>query len=155
MKQNPEYERIQANMVAGKISSSGFLGEDQRTLQDILHEDNLTVLKTGYSHEAIAQRMGYLTEQGKKGMGSPVIVDDIFEVTADDHRGFIPCPFGDNFKAPKTNVMVKNLITSDTIHWTELNIHMIEKHGFYEGKGSFFRIDPEELVKIIFGKYID
>lgn len=150
MKQKPQYDRIQLNMLHGKISSSGFLGNDERKLQDILNEDDLLVSAMGYSHKAIAQRMRYLTEQGKKGLGSPVIVDEIYEVTVEEHRGFIPCPFGDNFKSPKTNVFIKNLITSETIRWTELNIHMIEQHGFYEGKGSFFRIDPELLVNIIF-----
>jgi hypothetical protein len=38
-----------------------------------------------------------------------------------------------------------------TISWTDLNIHMIEAHGFFEGKGSFFRIEPIELQRFCFG----
>jgi hypothetical protein len=27
---------------------------------------------------------------------------------------------------------------------------MIAKHGFFEGKGAFFRIEPAEIVSILF-----
>ena len=35
------------------------------------------------------------------------------------------------------------------ITFTDLHIHLIGSHGFYEGKGSLFRLNPEELVVII------
>jgi hypothetical protein len=31
-----------------------------------------------------------------------------------------------------------------------LNIHLIKEHGFFEGKGSPFRIEPSVLTKMIF-----
>jgi hypothetical protein len=31
-----------------------------------------------------------------------------------------------------------------------LNIHLVEEHGFFEGRGAFFRIEPEELIRVIF-----
>jgi hypothetical protein len=36
------------------------------------------------------------------------------------------------------------------MHWSDLNIHLIAKHGFFEGKGSAFRIEPKELISTIF-----
>jgi hypothetical protein len=45
---------------------------------------------------------------------------------------------------------VELLDTSSTIRWSDLNIHLIAEHGFFEGKGSSFRIEPARLVAAIF-----
>ncbi|MHC5179457.1 MAG: hypothetical protein ACYSOS_02915 [Planctomycetota bacterium] len=34
--------------------------------------------------------------------------------------------------------------------WTDLNIHMIAEHSFFEGTGAFFRIEPAEIISILF-----
>jgi hypothetical protein len=50
---------------------------------------------------------------------------------------------------PKENVRVVNKKTGEEIRWTALNIHMIKEHGFYEGKGSPFRIEPLDLIRVL------
>ena len=149
MKQSPELQHIQDNMQPGILSAEGFLGYDTRNLSDILAEDSSTVERLGITDKAIAERMRYFTEKGKSGLGNPVVVNQIFQVTVEDHRGFIPCPFSDNFSAEKRNTRVVNLITNRSVQWSDLNVHMIEKHGFYEGNGSFFRIEPAEVVEVL------
>jgi hypothetical protein len=47
-------------------------------------------------------------------------------------------------------VTAKNLRTGKTIRWSLLGIHMIEEHGFFEGRGATFRLDPKELVNVVF-----
>ncbi|MBN2559085.1 MAG: hypothetical protein JXB33_10060 [Clostridia bacterium] len=148
MKQGPRLEMIQENMKPGAYTAHGFLGDDDRMLKDILREDNSAVERHGISHGEIAAKMRYFTEIGRRFPESTV-TDGDFEITVDDHRGFIPCPFADNEKALKTNTRLYNKRTGETVYWSDLNIHMIMSHGFYEGKGSFFRTGPVELAKTL------
>jgi len=39
--------------------------------------------------------------------------------------------------------------TGEEIRWTELQIHLIEAHGFYEGKGSVWRVSPSKLGRVL------
>jgi len=41
--------------------------------------------------------------------------------------------------------------SGQTIRWSDLNIHQIAEHSFFEGKSSAFRIEPKKMMKIIFG----
>ena len=47
------------------------------------------------------------------------------------------------------NTIVKNLHLNREIYFTDLHIHMIEHHGFYQGKGSLYRLEPKDIVDIL------
>ena len=149
MKQSPELDTVQARMQAGRISRDGFLGRDRRALAEILAEDENTVNRLGLTHEQIAHRMEYFMEQGMRGLGTSVIVDGRFDVRVRSVRGSLPCPWGGKGLYPKTNVFLKNLDTGDELMWTALTVHLIRRHGFYEGKGSTFRVDPEKAKSVL------
>ena len=149
MKQTPQMDRIQAAMRPGAITRDGFLGPDSRKLVDILDTDDATVRRLGLTHALIAQRMRQLTAAGEKGLGLPADVPPHFEVTVDSVRGKLPCPFGHQGIYPKTNIAVRNAVTGRQVAFTDLNIHMIEEHGFYEGIGAAFRCDPAELADVL------
>lgn len=149
MKQNPKLRKIQENMVPGAYTAHGFLGDDTRNLKDILKADDETVKKMGLTHADIAARMKYFSDVGREAPDSVVLMDGIYEVLVDDHRGYIPCPFADYSKELKTNTKLLNRDLDKEVYWSDLNIHMIGEHGFYEGRGSFFRNDPAELARIL------
>jgi len=149
MKQNPKLKKIQENMEPGAYTAHGFIGDDSRSLKDILRADNEAVENMDLTHKDIAARMKYFTDVGKEAPDSVVILDGIYEVLVDDHRGFIPCPFADYAKELKTNTKLHNRDKDKDIYWSDLNIHMIGEHGFYEGQGSFFRTEPVELARIL------
>lgn len=149
MKQTPRMAKIQANMRPGVMSLHGFLGTDPRDLADILAEDDGLVRRKGYTHRDIAERMMELREIGLAGLEDFITVDPYFEVRVESVRGKLPCPFGDPGIFPKTNITVRNLKTGKEVVYTDLHIHMVQAHGFYEGKGSPFRIDPVELAEIL------
>ena len=146
MKQTPQMQRVQENMRPGAITLEGFLGSDRRNLGDILIEDDAEVKRMGLTHEEIASRMNELREAGKEGLGEFITVPPHFEVRVDSVRGKLPCPFEHPGLFPKTNITVRNTRLDREITYTDLQIHLIEAHGFYEGKGSRYRIDPEELA---------
>lgn len=151
MKQSPDMDRFQRQMYPGEICRSGFLGNDTRKLTDILIEDNEEVKRLGITHAQIAARMRELRDLGKKGLELPVPVAPHFEVQVESIRGKLPCPFLHKGLFPKTNTTVNNLATKRTIIFTDLNIHMIEEHGFYEGKGACFRLEPSILIELFQG----
>jgi hypothetical protein len=149
MKQTVQLARIQEKMRPGIITRDGFLGADKRNLIDILVEDEAAVKRMDLTHDIIARRMIDLRDAGSGGLGNFISVTPHFEVRVDSVRGKLPCPFGDPGIFPKTNTTVNNLKTGQTITFTDLHIHMIGSHGFYEGKGSLFRLEPADLVSIL------
>lgn len=136
-------------MAAGRITRDGFLGKDRRPLIQILAEDENTVHALGLTHREIADRMRWFTEAGKGGLGTTVKVEERWEVRVQSVRGLLPCPWGHEGMYPKTNVFLRKLDSGETLVWTDLGVHMIGEHGFYEGIGSGFRVDPEKAARVL------
>ncbi|MGE4583551.1 MAG: hypothetical protein AB7C91_02800 [Sphaerochaeta sp.] len=149
MKQTPEYNAIQQQMQKGVITLHGFLGDDKRNLVDIIESDCLTVRKRNRSCKAIAERMEYFKAHGLAGLGEFITVDDTFEVKVESVRGVLPSPFGGKGMYGKINTTVTNKALHRTIIYTDLHIHFIADHGFFEGKGSPFRLEPDDLIDIL------
>ena len=151
MKQSPEDERIENLLRSSRLVADGFLGSDKRDVQQIIDDDAVGLEELEYTCEQIAERMRELTEAAKPMLGNPVQVGGLV-VTYEDYKGVIVCPWPHPGKFAKAITTVKQIDTNQTVRWTDLNLHMIAEHGFFEGKGSAFRIEPAELVKIIFAK---
>jgi hypothetical protein len=149
VKQTPEYDKIQQNMRKGVITLDGFLGDDTRKLVDIIAEDTFAIHAHHTTKEAIASRMEYFRKQGEEGLGEPITVDGNFEVRVDSVRGLLPSPFGGPGMYAKVNTSVLNKSSGKSIVYTDLHIHFIKDHGFFEGKGSPFRLEPKELIEIL------
>lgn len=147
MKQTPELTAIQEEMQPGRISATGFLGDDARQLADILTADAATVEALGVSHQRISEAMRRLTNIGRGGFGTPVQVD-CYEITVEDFMGRIACPFRDG-RVIKRTTTVRDLERGTELSWTDLAMHLIGRHGFYQGEGSPHRLDPGELVRFL------
>jgi len=151
MKQTVQMQKAQERMAPGVITRDGFLGDDRRPLADILLADEEAVKALGREHGAIAARMVELRDAGMAGLGEFVDVAPHFEVRVDSVRGRLPCPFGDPGIFPKTNVTVRNTRTGREVTYTDLHIHLVRVHGFYEGRGSPFRLEPTALAEVLEG----
>jgi hypothetical protein len=149
MKQPPHLAEAQKQMQPGVITSAGFLGDDPRGLAEILDDDDARVRRLGLTHEAIAARMRELRDAGAAGLGERTDVPPHFQVRVESVRGKLPCPFGDRCLVQKGFTAVKNTATGETVTFTDLAIHLIEAHGFYQGRGSPFRLDPERIAAVL------
>jgi len=149
VKQSARDDTIQEQMRPGVITQDGLLGADRRKLRDILDADDAAVRRLGLTHAAIAARMRALREAGAKGLGLAVPAGDGFEVRVDCARGGLPCPFLHDGLFQKEFIEVRNMRTGERVTFSELNVHMIEAHGFYEGVGSPFRLDPATLARVL------
>ncbi|MFH1117472.1 MAG: hypothetical protein V1792_26425 [Pseudomonadota bacterium] len=132
------------------LRKGNYLKGDDRPLRRILDDDAAEVARLNMDPEAITSLMKRLYDEGRKGLGDPVRVDDMFEVSVREDRGILACPFRDHFPAPKALVTAINLKSGKTLGFTVLAWHMIRAHGFFQGKGSPFRIEPSDL-KDFFG----
>lgn len=149
MKQSPETQKAQDNMQPGVITVQGFIGPDHRDLVEILDEDANTVKKLGLTHRQIADKMHEFKEAGLKGLDEFIHVEPHFEVRVSTVRGGLRCPFEDHGMIPKSNIQVKNLDNNTSIDYTDMSIHFISQHGFYQGKGSPYRTPPEKLAEVL------
>lgn len=149
MKQTVQMEAVQKDMKPGVISRDGFLGTDRRNLTDILIDDDARVKRMGLTHRQIAERMRFLRDAGFKDECQCINVGSCLEVMVYSYRGRLVCPFGDTRIVRKTSTTVHNSRLSREITFTDMNIHMIEQHGFYEGKGAAFRLEPKDLAEIL------
>ncbi len=149
MKQTEQMKEIQERMKPGVITLDGFLGADNRNLIDILVEDDAEVKRLNLTHEKIAARMQELRDAGKEGLGDFISVSPHYEVSVDIARGKLPCPFGHRGLIRKSMIKVRNLEKDREITYTDMNIHMVNEHGFYQGKGSAFRMEISDLIDIL------
>ena len=147
MKETPDLKKAHESMRPGVLTVEGFLGEDRRNLVEILIADDAKVQRQGLTQQAIADRMKELRDEGKRGLGLEEPVGDHFEVLVEEVRGGLPCPFGCPGLIKKSNTTVRNTESGERLTYTDLSIHLIEAHGFYQGAPSTFRLDPEHLKK--------
>lgn len=150
MKQSPDSKKLEEALRSSKIVAGGFLGEDSRSVEEIINDDAATVQEMGYEAGQLAERMREITNEAKGYLGNSVVIGEKLEVVSEDYKGVIVCPWPHAGKFDKRITTVKRLDTGKTMRWTDLNIHLIERHGFFEGRGAAFRIEPAELIKIIF-----
>ena len=127
----------------------GFLGEDSRDLVQIIDEDIAVLQELGLRPGIVADAMEHFREEGSRGLGEFISVAPHFLVKVDSVRGKLPCPFGDPGLIPKTNITVRNQGKNIEIKYTDLNIHCIREHAFFEGKGSPFRVEPGNVVEVL------
>jgi hypothetical protein len=140
---------IREQMQPGVISRDGFLGRDTRALNEIIADDQAAVRRLNLTHERIAARLRALRAAGAGGLGAFIPVAPHFEVAVEAAPGLLPCPFLDQVLIPKTSTTVRNLSSGAEVSFTDLNIHLIEAHGFYEGRQAPFRLEPEQLAAVL------
>ena len=151
MKQSPQEKKLEAMLRSTKLVAGGFMGTDTRHPIEVIQQDGAELEKFALTPAQVAQRMRELTELAKPRLGS--WIDSAFEhlhVKSEDFKGSLICPWPHPGAFDKRITTVERLDTGQKLSWTDLNIHMIEAHGFFEGRGSFFRIEPKEIVQILF-----
>ncbi len=149
MKENPAMQKIYQNMKPGVISLHGFLGKDRRGLEEIIEHDRAEVERLGTSLEELADGLEKIRDKALEGMGDYVDLNDNYIVRADSIRGKLPCPFDHKGLYRKTVVSLKKKGSDEQLLFTDLGIHLIREHGFFQGKRNAFRIEPERLLGII------
>lgn len=149
MKNTPDMDRLDEVLRSSKIVAGGFLGTDVRSLNEIIDADLAAVERFGVDVEKLAARMRQITNAAKAGLGNRVKISDRLAGWVDEVKGTVVCPWPHPAGFAKRVTTVADVETKEQIRWADLNIHLIAEHGFFEGKGSAMRVEPEKLIKII------
>jgi hypothetical protein len=150
MKESPQRLKLEHILRSSKLVAGGFMGDDSRTFNEVIDADASQVSKLGYTMEKIASRMQEITDTAKTGLGNWVKVNDELQAVAQEAKGSLICPWPHPGRYVKRVTTVDRCNSDETIRWSDLNIHLIAKHGFFEGRGAAFRIEPVKLINVIF-----
>lgn len=149
MKENPAMKKVIDNMKPGVISLHGFLGGDKRDIEQIIEHDAAELERLGMTLEQAADLLQDIEDEAMTGMGDFIKLKDGWDVKADSIRGKLPCPFEHPGLFRKTVVTLVNTATGEQLLYTDLGVHLIKEHGFFQGKGSPFRIEPAKLKELM------
>ncbi len=149
-KKSPHLQRLEEVLHSSKLVYGGFMGTDTRSVLDVIDADLTELSRLDITVEHIAARMQEITNIAQNGLGNWVKIDENRQAMTEEAKGTLVCPWPHPGKFAKRVTTVKLNETGQTIRWADLNIHLIAMHSFFEGRGSVFRIAPEELIRIIF-----
>ena len=150
MKQSPNMRDLEFMLRSSRIVAGGFLGTDSRPLEEIVDADLVSLAHLGCTVGQVADRMQELTALAIPELGNPIAAGGNLTVTSQDYMGRIICPWPHPMSLAKRITVAQRTDSDESIRWTDLSIHMIAEHSFFEGKGSAFRIEPGKLVHLIF-----
>ena len=144
---NISIEELERRMRPRADARAGFLGEDA-SLLDALSNDNDFVLAQGLTHQALAHPLKYtmyisenLQAENFTLNGIPFGIEDVRT------KGFQESPFRDSTSS-SVDATVTNLLTRASVTFSYLHPHMIERYGFYEGRGTTYRVEPSQIIKV-------
>jgi hypothetical protein len=145
----PLEEQMYSHLGPSRFSAMGFLGEDARDFEDILADDARTLERLGVSKERLVQELREVYEQALQAGGDPVRAGTGSFAECLECRGRVPSPFPGEGTFAKHQVRVFRDDGAASLVITPLALHLIERHGFFQGVGSPFRIDPAQAVSVL------
>jgi hypothetical protein len=150
MKQSPDIKKLEDILRSSKLSSVGFIGNDHRTVGEIIDADLAVLSELGYPPKDIAAKLQEVTDIAVKTLGNWAKITENTQAMVAEAKGRIPCPWPHAGNFAKRVTVLRDINTSEEIKWSDLNIHLIAEHSFFEGKGSEFRIEPAQVVAMLF-----
>ena len=141
MKENPIDSKVRQDM------QERFLGSDTRLIAQIIESDEAELRAAGLGADELARAMRRLTEKGMESLGDEVQADG-FLVRVEEYMGQIGCPFKHAVREAKRNTTAIDP-RGRVMTWTDMSIHLIERHGFFQGEGSDYRLEPLELAEFL------
>ena len=140
-------------MRPGAASVAGFLGKNEKLLEVMAADNEYVVDKLGSTHQELAHHlhaMGavWLWQLKNKQLETEFLYHGRkFKVEGTATFGFQDSPFDDGTKSG-SDIIVHNLSNSKKVGYGLLVPYMVERYGFYEGKGTSYRLDPRKVVDV-------
>jgi hypothetical protein len=140
---------LEKDMRPGAYATKGFLGSDER-LVDLLAEDNRYVVdELGLTHQELGKHLRALGEISSKVGGKEFRYQGRrFKGTVRSSQWHQASPFRDG---TITNglAIIDNLDNEKRIEYSLLMPDLIERYGFYEGKGTPYRLEPKKILEVL------
>ena len=141
-------DRLEQAMRPGAASEEGFLGPQERLL-DLLASDNTYVTQERrLTHQQLARALRMLAAIGMKHPGQEFAYRGRrYRVDVQYYRGFQDSPFEDGTRA-NSEATIESLSNGKTLRFSLLVPDMIERYGFYEGRGTPYRVEPRRILEV-------
>ncbi len=149
-----ELEKVMRPGAEGREGSvAGFLGDKEQLLDVLAADNDIVTVEWGLSHQEVAK---YLHAMGAiaawqwkyKQEGKEFVYHGRrFKVEAIYWRGYQYSPFQDGTKT-NCDIKLENLENGKTLSYSMLVPDMIARYGFYEGKGTKYRVDPRDVFAV-------
>ena len=149
MKETPEDKSLEDRLGASKFSGEGFLGTDPRPVDEIIADDLRTLERLGLPKERLLAALRDIFDKARAELGGEVAVRPGITAIAHESMGRIPSPFRGDGVFEKGDVVVTNSATGEHVVLTSLGLALIERHSFFQGHGSRYRIDPARAAALL------
>jgi hypothetical protein len=130
------------------LSSEGFLGSDARPFEEIIADDKRTLDRLGISALRMAAALESVYRRARDNLGAAVDLGSGRRAVFHESMGRIPSPLGGGL-FEKGEAVVTDAQGNELLRITALSIHLVREHGFFQGRGAHFRIDPEKAAEVL------
>jgi hypothetical protein len=148
---------VEARMRPGNYSQAGFLGMTEN-LVEVLASDANELSELDLEAALVAERLGQLVEAAVVTKRTSTRVGH-YDVTIQRYKGSQICPFapqpfenpcpGGGTKYGSIDWTITNRRRSFRLSGPGLIIHLIGRHGFFEGRQSPYRVSPRSLAELL------
>lgn len=149
MKESPSDRELRRRLGASRFSAEGFLGTDDRPIDEIIATDLRTLERTGVSKERLVTALKEVYEKAKGALGGEITVREGVTAVYHESMGRIPSPFRGDGVFEKGEAVVREPATGRSMVVTSLGIALIEKHDFFQGRGARYRMEPATAVAFL------
>jgi hypothetical protein len=147
-----DLERV---MRPGELSQAGFLGDDESLLRVMAADNRHVVDELGLTHQELAKHLRAMQAifhhhcKTTNEFRTAVFVYNGRRFTAWEDSWFDSqgSPFRDGTWT-SVDVTVTNLDNGKELKYSGLVPLMIERYGFYEGKGTPYRVEPRDVIEV-------
>jgi hypothetical protein len=135
-------------------SDKGFLGPEEKLLDVLAADNHFVVDELGLTHQELARHLRVLAAIGdwqvKQGKPEVEFLYHGRRMTVQRRyfKGYQFSPFRDGTKT-STDATIHNLSNGKKLAYSLLVPDMIERYGFYEGKGTPYRVEPQCIVEVL------
>ena len=148
MKLSPADREREGRLRPSRLSAGGFMGIDSRTFDEIVADDGRRLEQAGLSHHEIAASLDDLYTRAQGELGVPLLLSDGSRAVYHEAKGTIPSPIAGDGRFDKGEVVV-TLPSGDSVRLTRLGIHLIDRYGFFQGRGAPYRIEPSLVGTLV------
>jgi len=141
---------LEDSMRPGVLSTAGFLGKDEKLLDVLVADNRLVVDELGLTHQQLARPLRVLGAVARTEPGKSKVVTyggRRFRIQATLYRASVRSPFEDG-TGTNCVVTIHNLANDKKLTYSLLVPEMVERYGFYEGKGTRYRLEPRSIIEV-------
>jgi hypothetical protein len=132
-----------------RFSAEGFLGADPRQPEEIMSDDANTLGTLGIDRARLVDALRKAYDAAEQALGAPITVSAGCSAVHYGARGKIPSPFANEGTFAKGETVITHAASGASFSVTPLSLYLIDKHGFFQGKGSPYRVEPDVAAKMM------